>query len=97
MKPVIHARFRAVISNAGKSTNLFNVALIDKKKAPEVSNLLALCPRCYGTYSIDDDSKLSKALGGVKQILVGHNKNLQLWMTFRLKKGLSVLFQGYRN
>lgn len=83
-----------VISNAGKLTNLFNVALIDKKKAPEVSNLLALCPRCYGTYSIDDNSKLSKALGGVKQILVGHNKNLQLLDDLPLEKGIvGVIFK----
>lgn len=32
------------ISGAEKSVDSFNVALIDKKKAPEIKNLLALCP-----------------------------------------------------
>ena len=76
-----------VISNTGKSTNLFNVALIDKKKAPEVSNLLALCPRCYGTYSVDDNPKISKELKSVKKIIISHNKNIQLLDDLPLEKG----------
>lgn len=77
-----------VITNAGRSTNSFKAALIDKKKAPEVSNLLALCPRCYDTYSIDDNPKLSKELKSVKQILVNHNKNIQLLDDLPLEKGI---------
>ena len=77
-----------VITNAGRSTNSFNVALIDKKKAPEVSNLLALCPRCYGTYSIDDNPKVAKELKAVKQILINHNKNIQLLDDLPLEKGI---------
>lgn len=77
-----------VITNAGRSVNSFNVACINKKKAPEVSNLLVLCPRCYGTYSIDDNPKLSKELEGVKKILVGHNKNIQLLDDLPLEKGI---------
>jgi len=32
------------VSVAGKSVDSFNVELIDKKKAQEIKNLLALCP-----------------------------------------------------
>lgn len=77
-----------VITNTGRSMNSFKVALIDKKKAPEVSNLLALCLRCYDTYSIDDNPKISKELESVKQILVNHNKNIQLLDDLPLEKGI---------
>lgn len=77
-----------IISNAGKATELYEVALIDKKKAPEVGNLLALCPRCHAVYSIDDNPKVCKELTGVKKILVSHQKNVQLLDDLPLEKGI---------
>lgn len=77
-----------VVSAEGKATNSFNVGLIDRKKAPEVKNLLALCPHCYATYSIDDNPKLCKELLGVKKMLIGHQQNIQLLDELPLEKGI---------
>lgn len=86
-----------VVSNAGKATNLFNVGLIDKKKAPTVENLLALCPRCYATYSIDDNTKISKELNGVKRILVAHQQSVQLLDDLPLEKGIVGVISKVKN
>lgn len=77
-----------VVTNAGKATNLYNVGLIDKKKAPTVENLLALCPHCYATYSIDDNTKVCKELNGVKKILVAHQQSIHLLDDLPLEKGI---------
>ena len=78
-----------VVTNAGgRATNLYNVALINKKKAPTVENLMALCPRCYATYSIDDNARICKELSGVKKILVTHQQSVQLLDDLPLEKGI---------
>ena len=77
-----------IITNSGKAKNSYNVGLIDKKKAPTVENLLALCPRCYAIYSIDDNEKICKELKGVKKILAAHQQNIQLLDDLPLEKGI---------
>lgn len=86
-----------VVTNAGKATNLYNVGLIDKKKAPTVENLLALCPHCYATYSIDDNAKICKELNGVKKILVAHQKSVQLLDDLPLEKGIVGVISKVKN
>lgn len=86
-----------IISNAGKTIECYDVALIDKKKAPEVENLLALCPRCYAVYSIDDNPKVYKELTGVKKILVGHQKNVQLLEDLPLERGIIGVISKVKN
>lgn len=76
-----------IISGAGKSVDSFNVAFIDKKKAPEIKNLLALRLRCYAVYSIDDNKKITKELVGVKKILMVHYNSVQLLDELPLEKG----------
>ena len=77
-----------IITNSGKAKSSYNVGLIDKKKAPTVENLLALCPRCYAIYSIDDNEKICKELKGVKKILAAHQQNIQLLDDLPLEKGI---------
>ena len=86
-----------VVTKAGKATNLYNVGLIDKKKAPAVDNLLALCPRCYATYSIDESTKACNELIGVKKILVGHQQNIQLLDDLPLEKGIVGVVSKVKN
>ena len=86
-----------VITNAGKATNSYNVGLIDKKKAPTVENLLALCPRCYATFSIDDNTKICKELNGVKKILVAHQQSIQLLDELPLEKGIVGVVSKVKN
>ena len=85
------------VSNAGKSTDSFNVVLIDKKKAPEIGNLLALCPRCYAVYSIDDNKKITKELAGIKKILVAHHSSVQLLDELPLEKGVVGVLKRIKN
>lgn len=85
------------ISNGDKATTLFEVGVIDKKKAPEVGNLLALCPRCHATYSIDDSPKTCKELVGVKKILAGHQRNVQLLDDLPLEKGIVGVISKIKN
>ncbi len=76
------------VSNDGKVADAFSVALIDKKKTPEVRNLLALCPQCYATYSIDEDAKVVKELQGVKKLLEARAQSLSLIDDLPLEKGI---------
>ncbi len=76
-------------TNAGRAIDSYEVSLIDKKKAPEINNLLALCPQCYATYSIDDSTKICKELGQVKKILVTHNQSVTLLDDLPLEKGIA--------
>lgn len=75
-------------TNAGKAVDSYEVSLIDKKKAPEIQNLLALCPQCYVTYFLDDTPKSSKELQEVKRLLVTHNDNVALLDNLPLEKGI---------
>ena len=86
-----------VVTKYGKATNLYHVGLIDKKKAPAVDNLLALCPRCYATYSIDENAKVCKELIGVKKILVGHQQSIQLLDDLPLEKGIVGVVSKVKN
>ena len=76
------------VFKGGKAADAYCVSVIDKKKAPEVRNLLALCPQCYATYSIDDNSKVSKELLNVKKILETRTQNLSLIDDLPLGKGV---------
>ena len=85
------------ISVAGKSVDSFNVELIDKKKAQEIKNLLALCPRCYALYSIDDNKKITKWIVGVKKILMAHYNSVQLLNDLPLGKGVVGVLKKIKN
>ena len=76
------------VSKDGKAADAYCVSVIDKKKAPEVRNLLALCPQCYATYSIDGDPKVSKELLNVKKILETRAQSLSLIDDLPLEKGI---------
>lgn len=76
------------VSKGGKAADAYCVSVIDKKKAPEVRNLLALCPQCYATYSIDDSTKISKELLNVKKLLETRAQNLSLIDDLPLEKGI---------
>lgn len=70
----------------GRVAYTYEVALIDKNKDPKVDNLLALCPMCHATYSIDDNKKRLKELQGVKKILIAHKQSMRLLDGMPLEK-----------
>ena len=77
-----------VISNSGKVSVCFNVALIDRKKAPCITNLIALCPQCYSTYLIDDNPSSLKSLASIKKQLIDHQNSVEVLDSITLEKGI---------
>lgn len=65
---------------------VYEVALIDKSKEPKIDNLLALCPMCQATYSIDSSQKRCKELLGVKKLLIARNQSMRLLDGMPLEK-----------
>lgn len=76
-------------TNAGRATNSYEVGLIDREKAPEISNLLALCPQCYATYSLDDSKTVRKELQGIKKVLETHSHSVTLLDDLPLERGIA--------
>ena len=76
------------ITNASKAIDSYEVALIDREKAPEISNLLALCPQCCATYSLDDSKKIRKELQEIKKVLEGHSHSVTLLDDLPLERGI---------
>ena len=85
------------IADNGTVTPLYEVAIIDRAKAPTVDNLLAMCPMCHATYSIDESKKLCKDLQGVKKILVAHKQSMRLLDGMPLEKGIVGVISKIKN
>ena len=75
-------------TNAGRAVDSYEVSLIDREKAPEISNLLALCPHCYATYSLDDNKKIRKELQEIKKVLEAHSHSVMLLDDLPLERGI---------
>lgn len=73
-------------SDNGAIAPVYEVALIDKSKEPKVDNLIALCPMCQATYSIDNSQKRCKELMGVKKLLIARNQSMRLLDGMPLEK-----------
>ena len=84
-------------SKNGKTLDVYEVSLIDKTKAPEIINLLALCPNCYGTYILDDNKKIIKELFQVKKLLNGNNHSKSLVDEMYFEKGIVGVLQKVKN
>lgn len=73
-------------SRDGATAPVYEVGVIDKEKEANVDNLLAFCPMCQATYSLDNNKKLCKELVGVKKILVARNQSMRLLDGMPLEK-----------
>lgn len=73
-------------SDHGVTVPLYEVAIIDKAKDATVDNLLAFCPMCQATYSLDNNKRLCKELMSVKKILVARNQSMRLLDGMPLEK-----------
>lgn len=76
-------------TNAGRAIDLYEVGLIDREKAPEISNLLALCPQCYATYSLDDSNTVRRELQEIKKVLETHSHSVTLLDDLPLERGIA--------
>jgi len=76
------------LSNDGKTMDSYEVCLIDKEAEPKLDNLIAVCPRCYATYSIDNNKKLCKELKHIKKLLETYAQGEALMDDLPLEKGI---------
>lgn len=83
-------------SGNGKTVDAYEVAVIDKKKAPEIQNLLALCPQCHATYFLDDTAKSCKGLVEVKRLLVTHASAVSMLDNLPLEAGIVGVIKKIR-
>lgn len=84
-------------ANGGKTMDIYEVGMIDKTKAPEISNLLALCPQCYGTYLLDTSKKFVKPLMQVKKLLENNIDSKNIIDTLPLEKGITGVLAKVKN
>lgn len=73
-------------SRDGATAPVYEVGVVDKEKEANFDNLLAFCPMCQATYSLDNNKKLCKELVGVKKILVARNQSMRLLDGMPLEK-----------
>ena len=85
------------LADTGKVIHVFEVALIDKQKEATVDNLLAMCPLCQGTYSLDSSKRLSKELAGVKKILMAHKQSMRLLDGYPIEKEIIGVMKKIAN
>lgn len=76
------------VSANGRVEQAYDVSLIDKKKAATPDNLIAMCPQCYATYLLDDNTKVHKSLKEVKTVLSTHRQSVHLLDNLPLEKGI---------
>lgn len=86
-----------IMADNGKVVRVFDIALIDKKKGSTVDNLLAMCPICHGTYTLDNNKKIIKELVGVKQILIAHKQSMRLLDGYPIEKEIIGVMKKVAN
>lgn len=67
---------------------VYEVALIDKQKSPDSNNLLAMCPSCQATYTMDNRKKVCTELKAVKRLLTAQKQTTRLLDDLPLEKGI---------
>ena len=74
----------------GKIAHAYEIVLIDKSKASTIDNLLAVCPQCQATYTLDENNKkLMKELKGIKSVLSDHQQSVDMLESLNLDKGIT--------
>lgn len=72
-----------------ESSKTADVILIDKGKAAEPDNLIALCPLCAASWQMDSSRKRLKELKMTKKILAVHQQSTKLLNELPLEKGIT--------
>lgn len=85
------------VAKDGKTTDCYEVSLIDKKKPTEINNLLAMCPRCQATYLLDNSAKRCKELAIVKSTLVTRHQGIVLLDEAPMEKGIVSVMRKLKN
>ncbi|MCB2837205.1 hypothetical protein K3N29_04905 [Streptococcus dysgalactiae subsp. dysgalactiae] len=81
-----------ILTRGNLATENYEVSVIEKDKAPEPLNLIALCPDCFLTYQTDNRKKTVASLKNIKKILVSAKNSQQSISDMKLDSGIvSVL------
>lgn len=67
---------------------VYEVGVIDTGKQLKVDNLLAFCPQCQATYSMDTNSAMTRDLTHIKKMLVASNQSTLLLDPMPLERGI---------
>ena len=79
----------SVVAN-GKVAHAYEIVVIDKSRASAIDNLLAVCPQCQATYTLDENNKkLMKELKGIKSVLSDHQQSVDMLESLNLDKGIT--------
>lgn len=76
------------VAGDGDLRYVYEVGIIDRSKPLKVDNLLAFCPQCHATYSMDLNPALARDLGRIKKILIASNQSSLLLEPMPLEKGI---------
>lgn len=76
------------VAGDGDLRYVYEVGIIDRAKPLKVDNLLAFCPQCHATYSMDLNPALARDLGRIKKILIASNQSSLLLEPMPLEKGI---------
>ena len=79
---------KLTLTRDGKAVHPYEVGLIDKNRTSKVENLLAMCPRCYATYLLDDSNKLCRDLQSIKSVMIAHSQSIRLLDDLPLERGI---------
>ena len=85
------------VTNNGKAVPSYEISLIDKAKSPTIENLIALCPKCYATYLVDDSKSITKELQGIKTILLTRKYGARLLDDLPMEKGIVGVIRKVKN
>ena len=85
-----------VISGNGQAIPTYEVNLIEKDKPMTSGNLIALCPQCSATYTIDNQKKTVTALKKAKQALMSHRESVRLLNDKPLERGIIGVVGGLK-
>ena len=82
------------VSKDSKTSEVYEISRIDKKKTDQINNLIALCPQCFTTYQLDSGTKKMKELKTTKKYLSNKMESILELNAIELEKGLtSVISQ----
>lgn len=85
------------VSDKGKLVPIYEVSLIDKRKGTDPGNLIAMCPKCYGTYLLDNSKTFTNKIQKIKNMLFAHRQNIRLLDDLPLEEGIIGVIRKIKN
>lgn len=76
------------VPGEGEIRYVFEVGVIDARKPLKIDNLLAFCPLCHATYSMDTNPGMTRDLARIKKMLIASNQSTLLLDQMPLEKGI---------